>query len=247
MKPKSQIEKRMDGMDDYGGGTGGNLVVIRNSGLPEYLKSYTLIKPKTVDKPVICDVRNPITVNGITMYENGSTAPNGVKIGTIYTADDLSKIPDVPTYTGAIPFNTPSFYKAGSQGYLYIRGIKGFLPDEYGSYTYYLDAYSAETGQSVDFGLPTSLNITDLAAAFAYNRIYAPGTAEISYIYEPFIYEYGYATASIYLKWFNTKSNKWTFSSNLSIPIPFASIEEYNAAMVFATAAQNMAALEKVQ
>lgn len=253
MKPKSQLEKRMDGMDDYGGGTGGSLVVIRNSGLPEYLKSYTLIKPKTVDKAVICDVRNPITVSGITMYENGSTAPNGVVIGSMRKTDP-SELPDVPYYLD-VDFSPSSVY-ADNRANLNIelRGFSVRLESELSggraNYTIDFKSYIKETGEAVEKGIfygTTELGY--VGVAFAYETIHGPGTEYSSANENKYISEFGYVEARPYFKRKVTIKNTvyYYFEASTSIPIPFASIEEYNAAMVFATASQNMAELEKVQ
>lgn len=247
MKPKTQLEKRIDGLDDYEGGAGGEpLVVIRNTSLPEGLNHYIGIAPKEVNKPVYAGSKDMIIANGLSVYKYGSTAPNGVIIDYTVT-NNASEMPDIPFYTSVV-LNPPGFMSTDSLD-VEIRGFNIRMESELSggraNYVIDYDSYSVETGEAVsDSYIYATTETGYFGAALVYTGIHGPYSSFRGAFGSAPYAEFGYVDVTLYIK--RKLSGRYSFEPVSGLPIPFRSIEEYNNAVIFTSTVQNMATLKRV-
>lgn len=248
MKPKSQLLKRIDGIEDSLGSTSGEAVVVETADVSRFIKSYTEIESTDEYKVVYCGADNQIIVQGMVLFKYGASAPNGVIIKD-QRSSSLSKLPNIPYYAD-VDFSPASVYKdaVGANVDVEIRGAKCKAENsgsEYTNYEIMFKMFAKETGERIVYTCPCSTSETGfIGFSFAYSGIYPPGT-EYSGTEGAYKSEFGYVKARLIIL---TKSDGvYSLQTGYDFPIPFASIDEYNAAVALTAVPQTMASAESVE
>lgn len=243
MKPKSQIIKRMDGIDLSGSSKNVNAVVVENSDVSKFIGSFTETEATDKYRAGYCGKNNQIVAQGMVLFKWNGTAPNGAVIKRMSTTD-LTQFPDIPFYT-EIDMQPYSVYAEGSSDEYPVYEVRGAFIDagEYiGRYNgkpcfnneLRLKAYEKTTGQAVPFyktkwGFPTS---TDGFTGFSYawREIFPPGSEYKVTTNSSEVFKYGYALSYLIYKYVDG-DGRYYLDNAYSFPVPFASMDEYNAAV----------------
>ena len=241
-------------VDEIGNSPGiENAVVIKNTDVPKLLKSYIEIEVKEEYKLVYAGVNNQIVVQGMILFPWKAAAPNGKIIKDMRT-NDPSELPDIPFYT-EVDFNVPSIYDYTIYEGKYAE-LRGFyisldceLDNTYSNYLFNCKAFSIETGENIKNIYTSSILPTTetgyIGVTFAFESIHGPGEKYDGPDGSAYISEFGYVKARMIQRYKNNVD--YLISSFYTYPIPFASMDEYNAAVILTSVTETFAVLKRVE
>ena len=249
MKPKSQLLKWIDDIEGSLGSSSGEAVVVEAADVSRFIKSYTEVESTDEYKVVYCGAENQIIVQGMVLFKYQTAAPNGVIIKA-QRSSNLSKLPNIPYYVD-VDFSPASVYKSSiltENADVEIRGAKYKVESSSGGTTNYgilFNMFKKGTGERFVYTLPCNTSETGfIGFSFAYSEIFPPGT-EYSGTDGAYKSKFGYVKARLIML---TKSDGvYSLQTGYDFPIPFASIDEYNAAVALTAVPQTMAAAESVE
>lgn len=256
MKPKSQIIKRMDGIDLSSAGQT-NAVVVEAVDEPKFIGSFTETETTEEYRSGYCGKNNQIVAQGMILYPWYGTAPNGVVIRGL-SNKDISKLPDIPFYLDVdfnpygvtYDYNSPDYTICDVKGYrCRFRnqiGTDSVTGAAYQNYDIEYKAYLKSTGEKreITWTIPTTED-GYVGFSFAWKEILPPGS-EYTVIGDYMqSFEYGYALTNMVYKY--KADGYYRFTNGQEIPVPFASMEEYNAALALTSVPQTMAVLNRVE
>ena len=245
-------------IDEIGNAPGiENAVVIKNTDVPKFLKSYTELEITEEYKIVYAGASNQIVAQGMILFPWQGTAPNGVTIKSLRTTD-IGKMPDIPFYIDVnfSPYSVTYDFNSSDQPLCELRGFSCRLRDQAGVDTdtgatrqnYYIEykSYLISSGEKIelDWPIPTTED-GYVGFSFAWTKLIAPGE-ECKIVGDKFYaFEFGCAAARLIYKW--KSQGYYGFESGVPHYIPFANIAEYNAAVALTAVPQTMATAKTVE
>lgn len=232
MKPKSQLLKWIDDIESSLGSSSGEAVVVEAADVSRFIKGYTEVESTDEYKIVYCGAENQIIVQGMVLFKYKTAAPNGVIIKA-QRSSNLSKLPNIPYYVD-VDFSPASVYKSilTENADVEIRGAKCKVENSSGeeaTYGILLNMFKKGTGERFVYTLSCNKSETGfIGFSFAYSEIFPPGT-EYSGTDGAYKSKFGYVKATLIIL---TKIDGiYSLETGYPFPIPFASMEEYNAAV----------------